>query len=246
MPHHLSGTDWHRNVFCPKGQSFAMIDEIVARQKGTYHVECNYSTCLQPRGGSFPPLTPRTWRMREGNRVFEISSQTVDAMKQYIVADDTASFVIDPFVCEPDYVTKVNIRQQYERRKLAVGEKVTFFSLFLADRAEGRRDYRLERIGDTEGPLFHGQRPVAYFGCGQTEKSRSVLPIESEMFLLDDARLAVVDATSAGPCLNTDTPTSVELAVPTARELLDHLGALVDSSDAAESSSRQNASNTGA
>jgi hypothetical protein len=231
IPDHLGGTDWHRNVFWLKGQCFAMIDEIVARQQGTYHVECNYSTCPQPRRGSFPPLTPRTWRMREGNRVFEISYQTADGMRQYIVSDGTSSFVIDPFVYEPDYLTKVIVRQQHEPRELAAGEKVTFLSLFFADCAEKRLDYRLERIGDTEGMLFCGQRPVAYFGCGQSEKSRAVLPVEAEMFLLTDARLAVADATSAGPWLKTQTATSVELAAPRAHEFLGRLGALVDPAD---------------
>ena len=93
-------------------------------------------------------------------------------------------------------------------------------------RKDERKNYRLRRIGLTEGLIFQGGKCVAYFGCGQRGQTKAILPIEAKMFLLADGMLAVVDGTSAGDFFESEQPVSRELEVQAAENLLAELARL--------------------
>ncbi len=226
LPQHQGGTRWDRNVIWVKGKYFVMIDEVTPAGAGVYHIESNYATCPENRKGTFPPITKRTWRLLEDGRTFEVAYQTDSGLKQYICTDGTADLVIDPYKFRCEYIYKTMVRQQLVDRKLDAGEKATLITLFYGDKAGDRRNYRVERIGATEGLVFQGDRPVGYFGCGQGEKSRSVLPIAARMFLLTDETLTVVEGTSAGSYFKSEKPVSREVKLPagTAAGILNALG----------------------
>ncbi len=220
---HLGGTDWHRNVFWLKGKYFALIDEIAAKDSGSYYVESNLSTCPQPTG-RWARLTPRTSRLLEDNRGFEITYETPRVTKHYILTDGASKVVADPGKARD--ITKIILRQVRKDEKLAAGEKLTFINLMYGDRKDERKNYRLRRIGLTEGLIFQGGKCVAYFGCGQRGQTKAILPIEAKMFLLADGMLAVVDGTSAGDFFKSEQPVSRELEVKAAENLLAELARL--------------------
>ena len=219
------GTDWHRNVFWRKGEYFALIDEVVAREPGTYYVESNLKTCPAAQK-SYPKLTPRTWDLLPGRRgvrqTFRTKPSPIDL---FLLTDGTAAIVTEQVTHH--YITARMVRQVRDRVRLAPGEKVTFINLFCGAPGGAKAAWRLDRLGPTEALIFRGAEPVAYFGCGQGERGRAVLPIRARMFLLTPQALAVVDATAAGPYLRSAEPVSRELAVPTrdARAILVKLAA---------------------
>ena len=208
----LAGTQWDRNVFWAKGKYFAMIDEIVPKEAGTYHVESNYSTCPHPRGGGWGRLTPRTWKLLEANRGFEVSFEKDDGTKLYILTDGTAEMISE--VYKPQGINKVIVRQMRKGVRLGAGEKVTFLTLFCGDRDGGRKDYRIERLGPTEGLILEGGKAVAYFGCGQGEETKAIFPVEAKMFLLTGQTLSVVDGILGGSFFKSRKPESSEVNVP--------------------------------
>ena len=94
MRNFLGGTEWSRNIFWVKGEYFAMIDEVVPKESGTYYVESNLRTCPN-KGGSWTNITPRTGEVLEGNRGFEVSIDTPGKTKHYILTDGEARIVTD-------------------------------------------------------------------------------------------------------------------------------------------------------
>ena len=216
---HLGGTDWHRNVFWLKGQWFALLDEVVAKEPGTYYIEANLRTCPKAKR-NYPRMTPRTWKLLDTDRGLEQAFKDDGKTKLYILTDGTAKIATE--VAPANYITTLMVRQLHERTKLAAGEKVTFIDLFYGDTERARANYRLERLSPTEGLILKNGKPVAYFGSGQGEKGRAALPIQARMFLLADDTLALVDGTAAGPHFKSDTPVSRELRLPprTASDIL--------------------------
>ena len=208
------GTNWYRNIFWLKGGYFALIDEIVANEPGTYYVESNMKTCPYARG-TYPKMTPRTWKLLQGDRGLEVSLETTpDPTHLYILTDGSAPISTDE--AEHEYITALVVHQVREQERLSPGDRVTFINLLYGDQPTSRANYRLERLSATEGLLFRGDAPTAYFGCRQTEASEAVLPIAAQMFLLTGDLLAVVEGTGAGQYYRSDTPSSREVAIPRA------------------------------
>ncbi|MFQ6130451.1 MAG: hypothetical protein ACE5R4_00295 [Armatimonadota bacterium] len=209
------GTDWHRNIFWLKGQYFALIDEVVAREPGTYYVESNFKTCPKAKQ-NYPKLTPRRWRLLEGDRGVAVSLDTTPGPTNlYILTDGSAKIVTD--TASHQYITAEMIRQVHERRQLAPGEQVSYINLFYGDRPAARANYRIERLGASEALVYQNDQPTAYLGCGQGPQSAAILPVAAKMFLLTKGMLAVVDGTSAGDFFSSTEPVSREIELPTER-----------------------------
>ncbi len=222
---HQGGTDWYRNVFWLKGKYFALIDEVTARQAGTYYVESNLKSCPHPpKTGRALPIQPRTWRLLEQNRGFEVTYTDLQGLKQYILTDGASTLKTETTPARD--LQAVMVRQVHSAEKLPADGKLTFINLMYADRDGQRKQYRLERISPTEAMIFEGPKPVAYFGSGQSARSKTILPIEAKMFLLTEDMLGVVDATSAGQLFRSETPASREIKAPMLGELLNQFSRL--------------------
>ncbi len=223
----LGGTDWHRNIFWLKGKYFAMIDEVVAKEAGTYYIESNLRTCPK-KTGRWPTIIPRTGKILEDDRGFEVTISTPEKTRQYILTDGTARIITNNAPARD--IDTVMVRQVHPSRKLNAGQKVTYINLFYADREGDRKGYRLERISPTEGLIFEGRQCVGYFGCGQSDKTRAILPIEARMFLLTPNWLAVVDGTSAGEYFKSKEAASTEIEIPAATlaDMLKKLSNLIE------------------
>ncbi len=208
----LGGTDWHRNIFWVKGKYFALIDEVVVKEAGTYYVESNLRTHPTEAGRWTKGIKPRKGEVLPDNRGYEMTVETPRKTKLYILTDRTAS--ITTAEAPARSIKTVMVRQVHKARKLEAGEKVTYINLLYGDREGERANYRIERLSPTEGLIFSGDKPVAYFGCSQSDKTRAIFPIEARMFLLSEQMLAVVDGTSAGEFFKSETPISREVQVP--------------------------------
>jgi hypothetical protein len=221
------GTNWYRNIFWLKGGYFALIDEVVANEPGTYYVESNMKTCPYARD-TYPALTPRTWKLLEGHRGLEVSLETTpEPTTLYVLTDGSAPISTDE--ARHQYISALCVHQAREREQLAAGDTVSFINLLYGDRPGARTGFRLERLSDTEGLIFQGDAPAAYFGSAQTAPTRAVLPINARMLLLTGDLLALVDATAAGPYLTSPQPVSREVDIPStaARDILRKLAALL-------------------
>ena len=219
------GTDWHRNVFWPKGRWFAVIDEVVANEPGTYYVESNLKTCPVARG-RYPRLTRRTWqRLGARGGLRQTLTPPGGPIDLYLLTGGASEIVTEKV--SHQYIDALMVRQVRPRRKLPRGGKVTFVNLFYGDRPGARENLRLVRLGPCEAVVFRGAEPAAYFGTAQGAAARSILPIDARMFLLTGRTLAVADATAAGPHFRSDKPASREIALPAAaaRDILRRLAA---------------------
>ena len=114
-------------------------------------------------------------------------------------------------------------------RKLAKGQTVGLLTLMYGDKKDSRKNYRVERISQTEGLVFQGDRPVAYFGCAQSVAAAKILPIKARMFLLWNNTLSLADATQAGKVHSSAEPVSrdVSIAKAQASAILEKLATLV-------------------
>ena len=209
-PRHMGTVDWHRNIFWSKGKFFVVLDEMIPEAAGTYHLETNYATCPRPRNRE-PNFS---WKILDDKRTFEIAYQGADGLKQYICSDGASELVIDPHDYKPQSLHKTIVRQQLVDKPLQAAEATSLITLFYGDKNNSRKNYRLERLGTSEGIVFQGDEPVAYFGCAQGEKTAAILPIQARMFLLTADALAVVDATKAGSYLAETKPVSREIDLP--------------------------------
>ena len=220
------GTNWYRSIFWAKGKYFAMIDEIVANEPGTYYVESNLKTCPYARK-TYPQMTPRTWRLLADDRGIEETLETSPEPTSLYIVTDGASKILTEEV-QHEYINALMVHQVSEGNSLSPGDKVTFINLFYGDRPPSRANYRLKRLGPTEGIILQGEEPVAYFGCGQDEPSKAVLPIKAKMYLLTGDMLAVVDGASAAQYFSSERPVSREIGMPgkAARQMLQRLSAI--------------------
>ena len=221
----LGGTDWTRNVFWVKGEYFALIDEVTAKESGTYYIESNLRTCPTGARNWTTGVKARTGRALPGNRGYEVSIETPRKTRHYILTDGTARIVTE--MAPARDLSTVMVRQVHRGRKLDAGDRVTYINLLYGDREGSRSNYRVERVSPVEGLIFQGEKPVAYFGCGQGEESKAVLPIEAKMFLLTGETLMVVDGTSGGRFFKRDRPASSEVPM-SARDVSGILSALAD------------------
>ncbi len=186
------GCDWNRHIFWLKGDCFALIDEVVAREPGTYYIESNLKTAPYARGSYPRGLAPRARELLEGNRGMSQAIDTKpDATNLYILTDGSSTITTDE--AEHQYINAVMMRQVHEGVELQAGERVTFINLLCGERDGEALNRRVERISPTEGLVFEGETPVVYFGCGQSDATRAVLSIDGAMFVLNRATLATAD-----------------------------------------------------
>ena len=224
MRDYLGGTQWTRNIFWSKGEYFAMIDEVTPKESGTYYIESNLRTCPN-KAGRWAKIKPRTGKVLEANRGYEVAIETPSKIKHYILTDGQADIVAEQ---TPSLsITSVMVRQVHVNKKLEAGKRISYINLLYGDVESDRKNYRLERISDTEGLIFAGDEPIGYFGTAQCDKTRAILPIKAKMFMLTAGKLAVAEGTSAGQYFKSETPTSREVDVTDAKELLVKLSNLV-------------------
>ncbi len=223
MPKYHANTRWDRSVIWAKGDFFILIDQVTAAEDGNYHLETNFATNPQNRKGASPPLTKRTCKVLDDGRTFETAFQDADATKLYFCGDGTAEMVFDPYQWRCELIFKQVVRQQLVGQKLQAGQTAAFFSLFYGDQADGRKNLRIERISPTEGLIFQGDEPIAYFGLAQSDKTRAIQPVDPGMFLMTFDRLAFVSGAGEGK--------EITIAAEKSRSVLKRLAELVNQKD---------------
>ncbi len=221
----LGGTDWARNIFWVKGKYFALIDEVVAAEPGTYYIESNLRTCPN-KAGPWPKITPRRGKLLRNDRGYVVNIFSPYSIRHYILTDGTARIKTENAPGRD--LSSVVVRQIHRSRKLDAGEKVTYINLLYGDDAGARSDYRIERLSPTEGLIFQGTDPVAYFGLEQSEQTRAILSIRAKMFMLTDRKLSVVGATSVEGMFRSTKGVSREVRFPRSAYVLDKLSKLIE------------------
>lgn len=103
---------------------------------------------------------------------------------------------------------------QRQRRHLRPGEALTFVNLLYAETEAAPRGYTLRRLGPREVLLLASDgTPLAYVGTGQTEATRTVLPVEAPLFWIGRDRFAVAEGTRVGDFWQQAQPTDHEARV---------------------------------
>ncbi len=106
----------------------------------------------------------------------------------------------------------LRIRKVHERLtgQLQHGDGRAFLNLLYAEHSKAPLALRLHRLGPREGLLLRHGEPIAYFGTGQQEATRALLPIDAALFWVEADWAAVVAGTQLGKWRSIE-PKTVEL-----------------------------------